>query len=164
LSSWIKQGTSSDVSNSSANFMVQPRLLRRFLGGLCWTQTDVGQWFIIAQRKPTGRQADSPIPSPRRHVIGSCGRATQDCTLWWPLTLPGHSLRLLLSAEHALKQVENTCLGLKYLDSKDTKAQTQRDLPLGTDSPVDTRKRLVCTIFGALCVISILPRLGRIFK
>jgi hypothetical protein len=32
LSSWIKQGTSSDVSSTSANFVVQPRLLRRF----CW--------------------------------------------------------------------------------------------------------------------------------
>ena len=39
LSSWIKQGTSSDVSSASsdvsstsANFVVQPRLLRRF----CW--------------------------------------------------------------------------------------------------------------------------------
>ena len=81
LSSWIKQGTSSDVSNTSANFVVQPRLLRRFPGGLCRTQTNVGEWFISAQRWPTGRQADSPIPSTRRHVILSCGRVTQDRTL-----------------------------------------------------------------------------------
>jgi hypothetical protein len=81
LSSWIKQGTSSDVSTTSANFVVQPRLLRRFAGGLCWTQTDVGQWYIIAQRWPTGRQADSPIPSPRRRVIRSCGRVAQQRAL-----------------------------------------------------------------------------------
>jgi len=39
LSSWKKQGTSSDVSFTSAHFVVQPTLLRRFAGGLCWTQT-----------------------------------------------------------------------------------------------------------------------------
>jgi len=82
LSSRIKQDTSSDVSSTSTNFVVQPRLLRRFAGGLCCPQTDVGPRFISAQHWPTGRQADSPIPWPRQHVIGSCGRVTQDSTLW----------------------------------------------------------------------------------
>jgi len=49
----------------------------------CWRavlNADVGQCYISAQRWPTGPQADSPVPSPRWHVIGSCGRVTHDRT------------------------------------------------------------------------------------
>ena len=55
LSSWLKQCTRSDSSNTSANFVVQPRLLRRFAGGLWWTHALVTDSSVRSDDRPDVR-------------------------------------------------------------------------------------------------------------